>query len=230
VVNNGGNSVPVISDSTNSVVQTILGFQQPQGAEYDQGTGQVYVTNDNVAGVVNDSTDKVTGEIPLQQMPFGAAYDPAQSEMLVTEAQAGNLAIIPDNDTGSVSYVNVGYYPYYVAFDSGTDSAYVSNDGSGTVSVVPLGAQQPATTSTSSSSTTSSKATTPTSTLATSSKAATSSTTQAPLATTQASPPAAKGTSGIPEFPYQLGVSVLAAVAMAAAYVLARRSGRNRLP
>ena len=53
-----GNTVSVISDSTNAVVGTVTVGQDPQGLAYDSGMGEVFVVNDgdNTVSVISDSS------------------------------------------------------------------------------------------------------------------------------------------------------------------------------
>ena len=137
-VSEGTYNVAVISDSTNTVVLTIGGFNDPSGLAYDSALGEVYVVNSgaDTVSVVSDVTDTITATINVGNSPSGITYDSGLGEMFVANGLTNKVSVIDDATNTIVTSVDVGYYPTATVYDPLTSEVYVSNVGDNTVSVI----------------------------------------------------------------------------------------------
>jgi YVTN family beta-propeller protein len=138
-------NVSVISDSNDTVVAEIPVGTYAEGVTYDEGRGEVFVSqlytssglpNDNVS-VISDRSDTVVATIQTGFMPRELAYDPFQGEILVTNSVSpGNVSVISDSSDSVIANITAGVEPWGIAYDSATNGFYVANQLSGTVSVL----------------------------------------------------------------------------------------------
>lgn len=135
-------TVTVINGRTGSVDDTIpVGTRPAGGVAVDQGDDTVYVTNyaDNTVSMINGHTGTVAGTIPVGNSPRGVAVDQGDDTVYVTNFVSHDVSVI-NGRTGTVDdTITVGIAPDSVAVDgSGTNAGvvYVTNTGSGTVSVI----------------------------------------------------------------------------------------------
>ena len=65
VANTGSNTVSVISDTTNSVINTVNVGSQPFSVTYDSGKGKIYVTNSGsgTVSIISDTTNSVINTV-----------------------------------------------------------------------------------------------------------------------------------------------------------------------
>ncbi|MFY9923025.1 MAG: immunoglobulin domain-containing protein [Opitutaceae bacterium] len=91
----------------------------------------IYAEEDNLA-VIDGATNAFT-VIPLASHSYDIAIDPATNKAFLVDGK--NLVAI-DGTTNVASTIAVGSNPDAVAVDSATGTVYVSNSGSGNVSVV----------------------------------------------------------------------------------------------
>jgi YVTN family beta-propeller protein len=153
VTNQGDGSVSVISDSSNSVIQTIAGVgQYPTGIACDSSLGEMFVTcegdgsNSGSVAVISDSSNSVVQTITVGIGPEGIAYDSGKGEMFVTNSNYANsvstsidtVSVISDSTNTVVATVNVGAGPIGVAYDSAKGEIFVANELStgNTISVI----------------------------------------------------------------------------------------------
>ncbi len=104
----------------------------------------VYVANQgsNSVSVIDSSTNTVTSTITVGAQPYGIAYNSGSKEIYVSNLKGNSVSVI-DADPTSLTFntvthtISVGIEPYYVA--SLGSSIYVTNNISGTVSVIDTG-------------------------------------------------------------------------------------------
>jgi YVTN family beta-propeller protein len=131
------------------------GENVPTGIAYDSENGDLYVTNDDPNGVTTASnvsvysteTDLLVGSIPVGVSPSGIAYDPANGDLYVADCGSNQVSVIDglsntvvatlsmplvDCTIGKKWYMN--FAP--VDYDPADGTIYVSNYGSGQVSVL----------------------------------------------------------------------------------------------
>ncbi len=131
---NGGNTgtVSVISDSSNTVVATMSVGYAPENIAYDQGKGEMFVTNynSNNVSVISDSTNTVVATIPVGSEPSGVAYDPSMSEIFVANHDSGNVSVISDINNKVVATVDGVTGCQAMAYDSNKGELFVSDTSS----------------------------------------------------------------------------------------------------
>ncbi len=141
VTNNGGNTVSVINDTTNTVVATVPVGSAPNGAGYAFADGEIFVANfaSNSISVINDATNTVVATItdPSISGPVGVAYDSNQNEIFVTNFSSNTVVVINAGNNLLVgSPISVGSLPYGITYDSAKGEIFVINNGGNTVSVI----------------------------------------------------------------------------------------------
>jgi YVTN family beta-propeller protein len=138
VGNQNGDTVYVITDSTNTISSTINIGLTPVEAAYDSAKKEVFVVNkdsDNIS-VINDTTNAVIATISTGTTPSGITYDVGKGEIFVSNEGSNNVSVISDSTNTIVATISVGSAPEGIAYDSGKGYVYVSNNGGNTVSVI----------------------------------------------------------------------------------------------
>ena len=132
--------ISVISDATNTVVDTINVNQTSvvggeilqtalEGIAYDPGKGELFVANYglDLVIVIADSNNSVVATVPVGSYPSGLAYDPAKGEVFVANSNSNFTSIISDATDRVVTNVTVGEDPDGVAYDSAMGEVFVTN-------------------------------------------------------------------------------------------------------
>jgi YVTN family beta-propeller protein len=147
VPNFGSSSISVIDGATNTITNTITRTNSmPWGAVADQATNTVYVTdgNDNLwlpqgqIYVVDGATNAITSAVPIDNTAESPAIDPAENEIFVP-MQANNYILVLNTQTNSVVtgiYASGLAEPSAIAIDPVLHRAYVTNDGTNSVSII----------------------------------------------------------------------------------------------
>lgn len=103
VANVGSSTVSVISDTSDSVIATILVGRAPISIAYSPPNNKLYVTNllsDDVY-VINGATNKVIKNIPVGDTPFGIAFSPSNNNVYVVNNGDDTISVI-NTSTDSV--------------------------------------------------------------------------------------------------------------------------------
>lgn len=140
VANGMSNSVTVISVADKSVVKTIAVGEDPVGA-WPGSDGNMYVDNEEgqSISVIDVATLTVTETIKLGFTPGYAAYNGSRNELWVSQAGAGTGVVIfgrTGNAWTKMSEVETGLDAHAIAFTKDGSTAYVTNQGAATVSVI----------------------------------------------------------------------------------------------
>jgi len=138
VANSGGNTVSIITDSTNTVVATVTVGSNPYDLGYDSARGEIFVANSfsRSVSVISDSSNQVVATVSVGSGPLGVAYDSVRGEIFVANSVTGTVSVISDSSNTVVATVTVGSSPGPVVYDSGTGEVFVVNRNSGMVSVI----------------------------------------------------------------------------------------------
>ena len=142
VANGMSNSVTVIKVADKSVVKTIPVGEDPVGA-WPGADGKMYVDNEKgqSISVIDVATLAVTETVPLGFTPGYAAYHPTRNELWVSQAGTGNKVVIFERMNGDwmkMSEVATGLDAHAIAFTKDGNTAYVTNQGAASVSVVDV--------------------------------------------------------------------------------------------
>jgi len=108
-----GGAVSVISDATNTVIQTISVGRDPLGLAYDSANGMVYVADGNggsgayVGGgntvyVIADSTNSVVQGVNVGSEPSWVAYD-GNGFIYVTNGGSNTVSVISDGTSTTIA-------------------------------------------------------------------------------------------------------------------------------
>ncbi len=127
VVNPDGGTLSVISDSSDSVTNTISGLSfTPFGLAYDSGKGEMFVSEYQVGSgsavqIIPDNTYAVSGTINVGGL--GMAYDSSQGHMYICN---GIISVYSDSSSGIIANItNIAVYGS-CAYDSGTHAIWAT--------------------------------------------------------------------------------------------------------
>jgi YVTN family beta-propeller protein len=138
VANTGSNSVSVIDVGSKTVVETIEVGDTPVGA-WPGSDGVMYV--DNEAGksltAIDATTLAVVRTYELGFTPAMAAVSPA-GELWVTDTDGGKIAIYSAADGTVLGEIATGAGAHAMAFSDDGQTAYVTNQVDGTVSIIDV--------------------------------------------------------------------------------------------
>ena len=142
VANGMSNTVSVISVASKAVVKTIPVGDDPVGA-WPGADGKMYVDNEKgqTVSVIDVATLTVSETIKLGFMPGYAAYNSTRNELWVSQAGTGNKVVIferMNNAWMKMGEVTTGLDAHAIAFTKDGLTAYVTNQGAATVSVVDV--------------------------------------------------------------------------------------------
>lgn len=116
--------VTVIGGSPLRVIASIpLGTDSsPQGATYDSGTNQVFVSDGSTGNVsiLNASTYHIVGNLTVGGFPEGIAYDPLAGRVFVTNAASDNVTVISDATDSVVTNISMDGRAYTLTDDPAT--------------------------------------------------------------------------------------------------------------
>lgn len=147
-VGNGlANTVSVISDETNKVIETIpvgtqvntfIGKSPAADIVYDESKGLLFITNsgEDTVSIISDNSNTIIKNVTVGAAPTALAYNPAKGEIYVTNAIDNSVSVISDGTLEVIRNVSVGKTPLGIAYDSSTGNLYVANSADNTVSVV----------------------------------------------------------------------------------------------
>lgn len=142
VANGMSNTVTVIKVADKSVVKTIPVGDDPVGA-WPGADGKMYVDNEKgqSISVIDIATLSVVETVKLGFTPGYAAYHPTRNELWVSQAGTGNKVAIFERMNGGwmkMGEVVTGLDAHAIVFTKDGSTAYVTNQGASTVSVVDV--------------------------------------------------------------------------------------------
>ncbi|GAA4310240.1 YncE family protein [Nibribacter koreensis] len=132
-------TVSIINPGTKMVMGTVPVGKDPVGA-WPAANGHVYVDNetDQTVTEINVATGAVTETINLGFKPGYVAYHPSSQELWVSDATNGRVLFYKEENSLWVLKGNImtGADAHAIAFSPDGSTAYVTNQGAGTVSVI----------------------------------------------------------------------------------------------
>lgn len=142
VANGMSNTVTVIKVADKSVTKTIPVGDDPVGA-WPGADGRMYVDNEKgqSISVIDVATLSVVETVKLGFTPGYAAYHPTRNELWVSQAGTGTNVAIFERMNGSwmkMGEVQTGLDAHAIAFTKDGTTAFVTNQGAATVSVVDV--------------------------------------------------------------------------------------------
>ncbi|MCI4373731.1 MAG: YncE family protein, partial [Thermoplasmata archaeon] len=146
VTNTGSDNVTVLQGDSAYPVANISVGSAPMGIAYDPFNGLVYVANsgsDSVTVLEGTTPYLVLNTVSVGLDPIGVGVAPSGavgSKVFVADEAASNVTVLNGSLAGDPQYVvttiGVGDEPYGVTYDNLTQDIYVTNQGSGNVSVL----------------------------------------------------------------------------------------------
>ena len=82
------------------------------------------------------SVGSVVATVPVGSYPYAAAYDSGKGEVFVVNSNDGDVSVISDASNSVVANIPVGSYPIGVAYDSGKGEVFVVNSNSNSVNII----------------------------------------------------------------------------------------------
>lgn len=142
VANGMSNSVTVIKVADKTVVKSIPVGDDPVGA-WPGADGRMYVDNEKgqSISVIDVATLSVVETVKLGFTPGYAAYNAVRNELWVSQAGTGNKVVIfgrMNNAWTKAGEVTTGLDAHAITFTKDGLTAYVTNQGAATVSVIDV--------------------------------------------------------------------------------------------
>jgi YVTN family beta-propeller protein len=111
---------------------------EPWGVTFDNGTGDIVVTDSGSSNVslVSGTTHTLTSSVRLSLDPGQVVDDTGTGELYVPEANANAVSVISDTTDRIVATVPVGAVPYTAVYDSAKSEIFVADTWSNNVSVI----------------------------------------------------------------------------------------------
>ncbi len=144
VANGKSNSVTAIRLSDKTVAKTILVGEDPVGA-WPGANNRMYVDNEKGKSISVIDVDKlaVVENIYLGFTPGYVAFHPTRNELWVSQAGSSTVAIL--ENMGGIwmnhAQTTAGLDAHAIVFSKDGQTAYVTNQGAGTVSVINVAAR-----------------------------------------------------------------------------------------
>ena len=137
--NTMGNTLSIIDPATKAVVKTLAVGNAPVGA-WPASNGRMYVDNEESYSLteVDVLGDSVISTISLGSKPGYAAYHAGNDQVWATAATLGQVLVYSQQGGvwGNPVSIATGEDAHAIAFSPDGSLAFVSNQGSGTVSVI----------------------------------------------------------------------------------------------
>ncbi|GAA4465080.1 hypothetical protein GCM10023189_45220 [Nibrella saemangeumensis] len=140
VANGEESSVSVVRVTDKIVVKTIPVGEDPVGA-WPGADGKMYVDNEKgqSISVIDPASLRVVETLPLGFTPGYAAYNSVTNELWVSQAGSGNKVVIFGRSGGAwrqSAEIVTGLDAHAIAFSKDGLTAYVTNQGAATVSIL----------------------------------------------------------------------------------------------
>ena len=161
VTNTGSDTVSVIDEMTNKIIGTINVGKNPVGIAVNPATNTIFVTNysSSTVSIIDGNKSEVIGTINVGKNPVGIAVNPITNKVYATSIQSHTVSVINPSkgkviDTIAVNPSLSGSYRIHdpilsmpliakfpliaslVAVNDVSNTVYVTNTGSDTVSVI----------------------------------------------------------------------------------------------
>jgi YVTN family beta-propeller protein len=105
-VGNADNTVYIISNTNNTIVDSIKTLGGPVGLVYDSGKGYLFLANQydnsisanyNSVSVISDTNNTIIATIGVGMQPKTIAYDSAKGEVFVANSYVNTVSVISDS-------------------------------------------------------------------------------------------------------------------------------------
>lgn len=139
----GNNSIGVVDLKTNLLIQTIEGFHEPQGIDYEPSTDTVYVANggDGSVRLLQGGDLQPVGRIDLRDDADNVRIDAIHHRVIVGYGDGG-LAVIDPQTRKVVANIPLKAHPESFRLDGDGQRAYVNVPNAHEIAVVDLRAQR----------------------------------------------------------------------------------------
>jgi YVTN family beta-propeller protein len=136
----GNFEVAIIDLTVRKVVRTIALDKTPRDLEYSSDGKAVYFTKAgaNVIEVLDPASDKIVAEIPTGVSPHYVNHPRNTMYGMAIVQGPGELLLFDVKTNSTVRSIKVGDQPHWLAVSGDGKTAYVTNEGSNTLSVVDI--------------------------------------------------------------------------------------------
>lgn len=143
VTNYGNNSISVIDNNTNTVIQTLTGITSANYLAQDPTRNIIWVTNysSNQVTPIQANADatsfNILPAIDVGDGPWGVAYEPVYDYLYIVNQLENSVTIIDaENHTVIATLTDDFDQPYHIAANPITGKVYVTNFGNHSVTVI----------------------------------------------------------------------------------------------
>jgi len=121
----------------------VVAYGSGSGKSISSGdkSGNISITNSNIAPVNSSSTNTVIANIAVGIEPLAVAYDLSNGYVYVANFYSNNVSVINGSTNTVIASIAVGASPNGAAYDSSNGYVYVANIFSSTVSVISTSPQ-----------------------------------------------------------------------------------------
>jgi YVTN family beta-propeller protein len=137
---NGGGTLFVIDGSTNAITHTLTFGNPIWYVSHNPNSEEVYATENTAIDIIDGSTDTVTGIIsgPSGDSLYSARINPSTGKIYAADDNDINqMLYVYDRSSGALlQTITLGKNPFDLSVDSATDTIYVDNQVSYTISVI----------------------------------------------------------------------------------------------
>ncbi|HJY28521.1 MAG TPA: YncE family protein [Pyrinomonadaceae bacterium] len=134
------NQVAVIDIPTWKVIANIDAGNAPTRVALQHDARYLWVGNDSGVTVIDTSTNKVAAQLTTAAGPHDIAFSDDDRLAFLTNTDAGTLSVIDIRKLALSKEIKVGSNPSAITFSSLSQTAYVANEGDGTI--VAIGGQE----------------------------------------------------------------------------------------
>ena len=134
------NQVAVIDIPTWKVIANIDAGNAPTRIALQHDARYLWVGNDSGVTVIDTSTNKVAAQLTTAAGPHDIAFSDDDRLAFLTNTDAGTLSVIDIRKLALSKEIKVGSNPSAITFSSLSQTAYVANEGDGTI--VAIGGQE----------------------------------------------------------------------------------------
>jgi YVTN family beta-propeller protein len=138
ISNSGEDTLTVISNLENEVIDTVEVGRGPMGLAVTPEGDYVYVANsmDGTVSVIRTTDNSVIETVEVGASPMGVVISPEGDYVYVANSADGTVSVIRTTDNSVTETVEVGAFPVGIVVTPEGDYVYVANSMDGTVSVI----------------------------------------------------------------------------------------------
>ena len=138
ISNSSEDTLSVISNLDNVVIDTVEVGRGPMGVAFTPDGEYVYVANstDGTVSIISTTDNSVSETIEVGVSPMAVVISPDGGSVYVVNSMDGTVSIISTTDNSVIETVEVGASPVGAVVTPDGEYVYVANNADGTVSII----------------------------------------------------------------------------------------------